>query len=524
MKNQIANEPVQQPIPEEPSIELNRQSTNEGHWNPSYLDDEKPSPVVEVIIPSTSKQPAIIVSHPDAVSSTINVVSSNQTAAPEPEKSIEPIYSKVVKPESKPASKPIEGSQIGSSQSVVDSSSNFEISKPEVIEIIIPPTVEVVSSEKQAKTDDGKVQTVSSQTVTSTSGKIESSDSGFHSEMTSSTAMTTISSESGIADEESQIVSSITSVDSSMNKDSFSSEIVGQKIPSTIIAESKSDESGEVSPDEPPQVEDLTEVDNSGQIGYYDAFKNFIGGLMATRTEDGQTDNSQVSSDNSAKNESSTSDIVSSLTSSNTEAAGVHSSISTFEQNQIVSSQLITNDNSDNHELIESKLTNSSDIEIIYPTTTVVSTQSTANGNEEVKVIATKYASDGPTFLELSDSGLHSESILSTSEVISTKITSTTFHSCQSEIVSSQIIVNNSSKEEISSISITGDTFTSSVDVNASTPSNGLFHTDNENEQIVSVTKTGPIIVDVTDLKVNNEVDSKATDDISAYTVSEPSN
>lgn len=533
-QGQITSQPVQQPIPEDPN-ESNRHSAHEGHWNPSYLDDEKPAPSKSVVLdkPSTSKQPEIIVSGPDnqAISSSTISVSANQTAAPKKEAAGEPIYTEVVK--SKP--KPVEESQIPSSQVIAVCPSKPETPKPEVIEIIIPPTVEVVSTKTTTTTDDGKHQSVSSEMVTSSAAKVEASDSGFHSEMTSSTSKTTFTqmTSSGLnGGEESQIVSSMTAIDSSMNKNASSSEVIGQPIPSTIvITDEKSELSGEVSPNEPPQVEDLTDVDVLGNVGYYDAFKNFIGGLMSTSrqtsqtepgleaSEDGQMVTPQAESESSARNESSNAVVAESVMSSNTEAIPSHSS--TVEENEFVSSQVVVS----NSELIRTEMTKPADVELIFPSTTVVSTQSTTNGNDEVTITATKYTSDGPTFLELSDSGLHSKMTSSSSEVISTQITSSSVYS-QTEVVSSEVIINSSSKEEVSKTTIADGTFSSSVEEKSSTTSNGVLHSENENKAIesASVTKIGPTITEVTYSRVSGGFDSNNANEIATYTVSEPSN
>lgn len=527
-QGQITSQPVQQPIPEDPN-ESNRHSAHDGHWNPSYLDDEKPAPSKSVILdkPSISKQPEIIVSGPDnqAISSSTTSVGANQTAAPKKEAAGEPIYTEVVK--SKP--KPVEESQIAVCPS------KPETPKPEVIEITIPPTVEVVSTKTTTTTDDGKHQSVSSEMVASSAAKVEASDSGFHSEMTSSTSKTNFTqmTSSGLnGGEESQIVSSMTAIDSSMNKNASSSEVIGQPIPSTIVmTDEKSELSGEVSPNEPPQVEDLTDVNVSENVGYYDAFKNFIGGLMSTSrqtsqtepgfeaSEDGQMVTPQAESESSARNESSNAVVAESVMSSNTEAIPSHSS--TVEKNEFVSSQVVVS----NSELIRTEMTKPADVELIFPSTTVVSTQSTTNGNDEVTITATKYTSDGPTFLELSDSGLHSKMTSSSSEVISTQITSSSVYS-QTEVVSSEVIINSSSKEEVSKTTIADGTFSSSVEAKSSTTSNGVLHSENENKAIesASVTKIGPTITEVTYSRVSGGFDSNNANEISTYTVSEPSN
>lgn len=395
--------------------------------------------------------------------------------------------------------KPVEDGQYGSSQIVVDSSMNTELKKTEVFEII--PLVQ--STPIQSKMNDSEYnQIISTQTITS-STFTKTETTGQHStQMTSSTSGPMVyQSTSANPNIDNQINSIVTSIIA--NQNAFGKRTI-EPIPSTSTVHMT--EVHEIGPER-----NLSSVDDE----ISEAFKDFVDGLMSTTPE--ARKNEPIFS-----NEQNQMDV----TVTSTEAPAPMPIDVTVSTTIEAAKDIIT------HEMapsttIQSDSNSMEVIESIPSVVEVVTTQPTATGYEETKVIATKFTSDGPTFLEVSKLGFHTDNMMtsSTTESLSSQVISkSTFSYEDDQLISSSNVCNDSSVEETETsafkTSSSEQTFTSFTEFSSSS-TQIVSSPDQETFKFISspVNEDGPTIVEISSISVEPNSPPTAT----TYVVSEPS-
>lgn len=403
--------------------------------------------------------------------------------------------------------KPAENGQFGSSQTVVDSSIPVELKKTEGIEII--PTIEPSAPSLSKINDAHQSQIVSPQTITSsTVTTTEHSTIGQHStQMTSTSGTTVYQSTSTQPDISRQINNIVTSIIA--NENAFGKKTIDpMPSTSTVLVTEVHEIAG------PERIVTTERMVSSQDDEISEAFKDFVGGLMST-TPDAQKLQPHFSA------ESKDGQLMDVTVTSNDRPLSlpmdVQTSTTIEAAKDIISNEMAP---SSSTEVIES----------IPSVVEVVTTQPTSTGYEETKVIATKFTSDGPTFLEVSKTGFHTDTVMtsSTTELHSSQVISkSTFSYQDDQLISTSSTINDSSsemKQESSVFTTTSSneqTFSSFTEFSSSSTQHIVSSPDQDTfKSIVSSTSvddSGPTIVEVSSSTVETPPTS------TTYLVSEPS-
>lgn len=365
--------------------------------------------------------------------------------------------------------KPLGDGQIGSSQMVVESSPKTEVV---VIQPIQSTTIE---SERNG--------IVSTQTITSGSVAAQ--------QITSSTSTTTIYQSNSTMDSQiDQIVSSIIANES----------VFGKKIVEPTTSISTVQVTHEVPPSETILVTESVTSTADDEIS--EAFKDFVGGLMSTTPDIHKIEPIFSSSANEG-------DAMHVTVVSTDAPASLPIDVSTTIEaaKDIMFNEMATVP-SDRHsvEVIES----------IPSVVEVVTTQPTPTGYEETKVIATKFTSDGPTFLEVSKTGFQTD-VTSSTELHSTQmILKSTFSYEDDQLISASKVCSDSiamqNETSVTQTSSNVETFTSFTQTASSQV------VSSPEAKITPSEDDGPTIVEI-----SSTAAAPDSPQITSYVVSEPS-
>lgn len=440
------------------------------------------------------------------------------------------------------APKPVGDGQFGSSQIVVESSTKSELSKTEGVEIIPSAPIQTIINESSQQQSQIvlSTQTITSSTVTKTE------TFGQHStQMTSSTPATVVyQSTSGVTpnidSQISQIVTSIIANECVFGKKtidpvpSTSTTMhvteVHHVIPNTVHV----NEVHQIAPSTvqvnevhqiAPSTVHVTEVHEVGPERIMpsvddeisEAFKDFVGGLMSTTPE-------------ARKIEPIFPNQPLEVTVVTAEAPAFMPVDVTVATTIEAAKDIISNEMAPSTS-IQSDANAVEVIESIPSVVEVVTTQPTSTGYEETKVIATKFTSDGPTFLEVSKTGFHTDGVATSSatELQSTQVVSkSTFSYEDDQLISATTVPSDSvlaEKMETSVIqtSSSEQTFTSFTEFSSSSSTHVVSSTEQQESFRITESSSpdyedGPTIVEVSSTSVEPSSPPTAT----TYVVSEP--
>lgn len=376
---------------------------------------------------------------------------------------------------------------------IVSSSSNNQIVSTQTIEsskqeIVATPAQPITKDHKTETNPSDNGQIGSSQVVVESSIKTEcvqiapiQSSAQMPTQHTQQTTSTVYQSTSSKLDTQiNQIVSSIIANENAFGKKSIE--------PTASIGTMQVTS-------EPGKIAGMERIASSVDEEISEAFKEFVSGLMSTTPEARKMEPIFMR----APNESVT--VVS------TEMPAI------MPMDEAVSTTIEAAKDIISNEIAQSDQHSTEVIETIPSVVEVVTTQPTATGYAETKVIATKFTSDGPTFLEVSKTGFHTDMTSATSELQSTQIISkSTFSYQDDQLISTSQVSGDSvaTKNEITSVTKTTSnneqTFTSITEINSSST------------QIISSPDDGPTIVEI-----SSTTAEPGSPQITSYVVSEPS-
>lgn len=423
---------------------------------------------------------------------------------------------------------PVENGQFGSSQTVVDSSLNTELKKTEGIEIIpsiepTAPTLAKVMNDSLQSNQFISPQAIQSSTVTRTETM------GQHSTqmISSPPGQTVYQSTNANPDINSQINQIVTTIIA--NESSFGKRTI-EPIPSTSTVHVT--EVHEITPLTTERIVTTVGPDNlvttarivsSADDELSEAFKDFVGGLMST-TPEAQKVHPIF---NAEQNQGIPMDV----TVTSTDGLAALPMDNTVTTTIEAAKDIISN------EMAPGSTAEVEVIETIPSVVEVVTTQPTSTGYEETKVIATKFTSDGPTFLEVSRTGFHTDTTMSSSatELHSSQVISkSTFSYEDDQLISASKVFDDSSgsKNETSLITTTSSSeqqtftsFTSFTEMSSSTTQHIVSSPDEDTFKSIdlrtSADNDGPTIVEIRNSTVDSTVETPPTS--TTYIVSEPS-
>lgn len=416
---------------------------------------------------------------------------------------------------------PVGNDQFGSSQTVVDSSLHTELKKTEGIEIIpsiepTAPTLAKVMNDSLQSNQFISPQAIQSSTVTRTETM------GQHSTqmISSPPGQTVYQSTNANPDINSQINQIVTTIIA--NESSFGKRTI-EPIPSTSTVHVT--EVHEITPLTTERIVTTVGPDNivtterivsSADDELSEAFKDFVGGLMST-TPEAQKVHPIF---NAEQNQGIPMDVTVTSTDGLASLPMDNTVTTTIE----AAKDIISN------EMAPGSTAEVEVIETIPSVVEVVTTQPTSTGYEETKVIATKFTSDGPTFLEVSRTGFHTDTIMSSSatELHSSQVISkSTFSYEDDQLISASKVFDDSSgsKNETSLITTTSSseqqTFTSFTEMSSSTTQHIVSSPDEDTFKSIdlrtSADNDGPTIVEIRSSTLETPPTS------TTYIVSEPS-
>lgn len=402
---------------------------------------------------------------------------------------------------------------IPSTPVIIDSTKKSELPNSKLIETIIPAAVEIFTIQStKSNTNENDIESVPPKIeILPMYPLTNDSMNGDFGSSQVATPSSEISLSQTISDNgTNQIDTTITSTESSANKNSFSVETIEEPVASTsfdYITETTTEKSSTDAPS--PRDEKPT--------SYYEFFWNFVGGLISTTP---QTSKDEPDS----KNEPSQIESVTIVTSPTDDEppkpmVGEESISSTIEivPSDSTSNQIVTT---------ETVVDSPKVVELITPlskTVTITSTEPTSTGYQETTITTTESTSAGPAFLEKTISELQSEmtSSSSSSSQVYHRVYGPQDGELLGEVDTSERIISSSTIHESSVTTVSSETFSSFSEIKSST----ITVTDGDNVASTAIiedrpTESNPTIVEISSSTLNSPSEPG---EFRPYTVSEPS-